>query len=209
MKKIVSLLAMLTLAVCQQAFAESLIGGDAEAGKAKAAACTACHGPGGNSSNPEWPSLAGQSEAYTVSQLKAFKDGSRANAIMAGQVAGLSEQDMKDIAAYFFNQEPVTGAASPELAEDGETIYRAGNKESGVPACMGCHGPAGEGNAAAAYPRLAGQHADYVAAQLRIYRDGERKGTAKSKMMSDVAGKLTDEEITAVASYLSGLHGSN
>ncbi|MGB1581439.1 MAG: c-type cytochrome [Nevskiales bacterium] len=206
MKKIVSLLALLTLALCQQAFAESLIGGDAEAGKAKAAACTACHGPGGNSTNPEWPRLAGQSEAYTVGQLKAFKDGSRANPLMAGQVMNLSEQDMKDIAAYFFNQDALAGAASPDLAEAGATVYRAGNKESGVPACMGCHGPAGDGNAAAAYPRLAGQHADYVAAQLRIYRDGKRKGTAKSKMMSDVAAKLTDEEITAVASYLSGLH---
>lgn len=206
MKKILSLMAMLSLAVSQTVFAESLIGGDPEAGKAKAAACSACHGPGGNSTNPEWPRLAGQSEAYTVSQLKAFKDGSRANPLMAGQVANLSEQDMKDIAAYFYNQEPLTGAANPELAEAGETVYRAGNAESGVPACMGCHGPAGEGNAAAAYPRLAGQHADYVAAQLRIYRDGERKGTAKAKMMSDVAAKLTDEEIAAVASYLSGLH---
>lgn len=206
MKKTLSLMAMLMLAVSQAALADSLIGGDPEAGKAKAAACAACHGPGGNSTNPEWPRLAGQSEAYTVSQLKAFKDGSRSNPLMAGQVAGLSEQDMKDIAAYFFNQDPLTGAASPELAETGESVYRAGNAESGVPACIGCHGPAGDGNAAAAYPRLAGQHADYVAAQLRIYRDGERKGTAKSKMMSDVAAKLTDEEIAAVASYLSGLH---
>lgn len=206
MKKLLSLTALLAMGLAHTAQAGSLIGGDAEAGKAKSAACTACHGPGGNSTNPEWPRLAGQSEAYTVAQLKAFKDGSRANPIMAGQVAGLSEQDMKDIAAYFFNEQALTGAAKPELAEAGETLYRAGNAESGVPACMGCHGPAGGGNAAAAYPRLAGQHADYAAAQLRIYRDGARKGTDKAKMMSDVAAKLTDEEIAAVASYLSGLH---
>lgn len=206
MSKFLSLMAILTLGLAQAAQAESLVGGNADAGKAKAAACTACHGPGGNSTNPEWPRLAGQSEAYTVSQLKAFKDGSRANPLMAGQVAGLSEQDMKDIAAYFFAQQPLTGAASPDLAEAGQTLYRAGDAERGIPACMGCHGPKGEGNAAAAYPRIAGQHADYSAAQLRIYRDGARKGTDKARMMSDVARKLTDEEIAAVASYLSGLH---
>ncbi len=206
MKKLLSLTAMLVLGLSQSAYAGSLIGGDADAGKAKAAACTACHGPGGNSTNPEWPKLAGQSEAYTVGQLQAFKSGARANALMQGQVAGLSEQDMKDIAAYFYNQAPLTGAANPELAAAGETLYRAGNKESGTPACMGCHGPAGEGNAAAAFPRVAGQHADYSAAQLRVYRGGKRKGTDKAKMMSDVAAKLTDEEIAAVSSYLNGLH---
>lgn len=206
MNKLLSLTAMLALGLSQSVFAGSLVGGDAEAGKTKAAACAACHGPGGNSTNPEWPRLAGQSEAYVVAQLKAFKDGSRANPLMAGQAAALSEQDMKDIAAYFFVQTPLTGAASPDLAEAGETLYRAGNAENGVAACMACHGPKGEGNAAAAYPRVAGQHADYSAAQLRIYRDGKRKGTDKAKMMSDVAAKLTDEEIAAVASYLSGLH---
>lgn len=206
MKKLLSLTVLLSLGLAHSAQAGSLVGGDAEAGKAKAGVCSACHGPGGNSTNPEWPRLAGQSEAYTVSQLMAFKDGSRPNPIMAGQVAGLSEQDMKDIAAYFFAQTPLTGAANAELAESGQTLYRAGNSDSGVPACMGCHGPKGEGNAAAAYPRVAGQHADYAAAQLRIYRDGKRKGTEKAKMMSDVAARLTDEEIAAVASYLSGLH---
>ena len=206
MNKFFSLTAALALGLSQSAFAGSLVGGDADAGKAKAATCTACHGPGGNSTNPEWPRLAGQSEAYIVGQLQAFKSGARANPLMAGQVAALSEQDMKDIAAYFFTQAPLTGATSPDLAEAGETLYRAGNTENGVPACMGCHGPAGAGNAAAAFPRLAGQHADYAAAQLRTYREGKRKGTDKSKMMSDVAAKLTDEEIAAVASYLSGLH---
>ncbi len=206
MNKLLSLIAVLALGLSQSVFADSLVGGDADAGKGKAAACTACHGPGGNSTNPEWPRLAGQSEAYTVGQLQAFKSGARANPLMAGQVAGLSEQDMKDIAAYFYAQTPLTGAASPDLAEAGQTLYRAGNTENAVPACMGCHGPKGEGNAAAAFPRIAGQHADYSAAQLRIYRDGKRKGTDKAKMMSDVAAKLTDEEIAAVASYLSGLH---
>lgn len=206
MNKLLALGVVLTMAWIPAAQAGSLVGGDAEAGKTKAATCAACHGQDGNSSNPEWPRLAGQSEAYTVGQLMAFKDGTRLNPLMQAQVSGLSEQDMKDIAAFFYAQQPLTGAANPELAEAGETLYRAGNRESGVPACMGCHGPKGEGNAAAAYPRLAGQHADYAAAQLRIYREGGRKGTDKSRMMSDVAAKLTDAEIAAVASYLSGLH---
>lgn len=188
------------------AMAGSLVGGDAEAGKGKAAACAACHGPNGNSTNPAWPKLAGQSAAYTVSQLMAFKDGSRNNPVMAGQVANLSEQDMKDIAAYYAAQTAITGAANEELAPAGEALYRAGAADRGVPACLGCHGPEGDGNAAAAYPRVGGQHAEYTAAQLRAYRDGQRNGTDKAKMMSEVAARLTDEDITAVSSYLNGLH---
>lgn len=196
----------LMLGTAVPAMAGSIVGGDAEAGKAKAATCTACHGPNGNSSNPAWPKLAGQGAAYVYQQLQAFKDGSRNNPIMAGQVANLSDQDMKDLAAYYAAQTAVTGAASEALAPAGEALYRGGNPKAGVPACLGCHGPAGEGNAAAAYPRVAGQHADYSAAQLRAYRDGQRKGTDKATMMSQVAAKLTDDEIAALASYLSGLH---
>lgn len=196
----------LLLGTAAPAFAGSLVGGDAEAGAAKAAACTACHGPKGNSTNPEWPKLAGQGAAYVYGQLKAFKDGSRNNPIMGAQVASMSDQDMKDVAAYFAAQTGIAGAASEELAPAGEALYRAGNTQNGVPACLGCHGPAGEGNAAAAYPRIAGQHAAYSAAQLRAYRDGQRKGTAKANMMSQVAAKLTDDEIAAVSSYVSGLH---
>lgn len=188
------------------AIAGSLVGGDAEAGKGKAAACAACHGPNGNSTNAAWPKLAGQSAAYTVSQLQAFKDGSRQNPVMAGQVTNLSEQDMKDIAAYYAAQTVITGAANEELAPVGETLYRAGAPDRSIPACIGCHGPEGAGNAAAAYPSIGGQHADYSAAQLRAYRDGLRNGTDKAKMMSQVAAKLTDDDIAAVSSYLNGLH---
>ncbi len=196
----------LLLGTAAPAFAGSIIGGDAESGAAKAAACAACHGPKGNSSNPEWPKLGGQGAAYIVGQLAAFKDGSRNNPIMTAQVAALSEQDMKDIGAYYAAQAAVPGAASEELAPAGEALYRAGNTDAGVPACLGCHGPEGEGNAAAAYPRVAGQHAAYSAAQLRAYRDGQRTGTDKANMMSQVAAKLTDDDIAAVSSYLSGLH---
>lgn len=188
------------------AMAGSLVGGDAEAGKAKAAPCAACHGQGGNSSNPAWPRLAGQSEAYTVEQLQAFKDGSRSNPLMGPQAASLSEQDMKDLAAYYAAQTPVTGAASEALAPAGEALYRSGDAERGIPACIGCHGPGGAGNDAAAYPRVGGQQADYAAAQLRAYRDGGRSGTDKAKMMSEVAAKMSDDDIAAVASYLSGLY---
>ncbi len=197
-----------TLMLCTAApvMAGSIVGGDADAGKAKAATCTACHGPNGNSSNPAWPKLAGQGAAYIFTQLQSFKNGTRNNPVMTAQVTGLSDQDMKDLAAYFAAQATVTGAANEELAPAGEALYRGGNPANGVPACLGCHGPAGAGNAAGAYPQLAGQHADYSAAQLRAYRDGQRNGTAKAKMMSQVAAKLTDDEIAAVASYLSGLH---
>ncbi len=194
------------LAGAAPAMAGSLVGGDAEAGKGKAAVCAACHGQGGNSTNSAWPKLAGQGAVYTYEQLKAFKDGSRSNPIMAGQVANLSDQDMKDLAAYFATQSVLPGAANEELAPVGEALYRGGDAERGIPACSGCHGPAGAGNAAAAYPGIGGQHADYSAAQLRAYRDGQRNGTAKAKMMSEVANKLTEDDIAAVASYLSGLH---
>ncbi len=176
--------------------------GDAKAGESKAAACAACHGPAGNSFNPVWPKLAGQGAPYTVKQLMAFKSGARMNPVMAAQVTNLSEQDMLDIAAYYANQKSTVGAAVPELAKQGAELYRAGNPESGVPACTGCHGPAGEGVAASAYPRVGGQQPGYTEAQLRAYRDGSRK----APMMTIVTAKLTDDEIKALASYLAGLH---
>lgn len=196
----------LLLASTAPAMAGSIVGGDAEAGKGKAAVCGACHGPDGNSTNAQWPKLAGQGAAYIVDQLQAFKDGTRADPVMAGQVANLSEQDMKDIAAYYTARKVIVGAANEDLAPAGEALYRGGDTERGIPACLGCHGPKGTGNAAAAYPQVGGQHADYAAAQLRAYRDGQRNGTDKAKMMSEVAAKLTEDDIAAVASYLSGLH---
>lgn len=171
----------------------------------KAAACTACHGPAGNSSNPEWPNIAGQHASYTLRQLQAFKSGERDNPLMSGIAAGLSEADMRELAAYFAGLEPMVGSADPALVDRGEAIYRGGDRADGVPACMGCHGPRGTGNPPAAYPALSGQHATYTAKQLRAYRTGERT-TDPDSIMRTIAARLSDEEIEAVASYTAGLH---
>jgi cytochrome c553 len=138
-------------------------------------------------------------------QLKHFKDGSRNNPVMAGQVAALSDQDMQDLAVYFAAQAPAPGVASKDAVAKVQTLYRAGAPDRSVPACAACHGPTGAGNPAAGYPRVGGQHADYSAAQLNTYRSGERKAGANGQIMAAVAAKLTDEEIAALASYLNGL----
>lgn len=179
--------------------------GDAKAGEAKAAVCAACHGPKGISAIPAWPKLAGQGAPYTYAQLKHFKDGSRNNAVMAAQVAALSDQDMQDLAAYFAAQTSAPGVASKEAVAKVEKVYRAGAADRGVPACAACHGPTGAGNPAAGYPHIGGQHADYTSLQLNAYRGGERKAGANGQIMSAVAAKLTDEEIAALASYINGL----
>lgn len=185
--------------------ASPLVDGDAEAGKEKAASCAACHGAQGNNSNPQWPKLAGQHSPYILQQLMHFKNGVRQNAVMAGQAAGLSEQDMKDLAAFYSQQKMQTAAADEKLVERGSRIYRVGDADKGIPSCAGCHGPAGLGNAAAAYPRIGGQHAQYVAAQLKAYRDEERSGYNKATLMTGVAKNMSDEDIKAVASYVQGL----
>lgn len=195
-------LAALSL-VCAQAAAETVTpAGDAQAGQAKAAACAACHGAAGDSQIAQNPKLAGQSPVYIVKQLQKFKSGERNNPIMTPQAAPLSDQDMRDIAAYFGAQKPGFGAANEQVAASGQKLYLAGNPASGLPACSGCHGPAGAGNAAAGYPQIGGQHPDYIAAALRAYKDGTRKAPE----MSYVAAKLTDDEIQTLASFLAGLH---
>jgi cytochrome c553 len=176
--------------------------------QSKAATCAACHGADGNSENPEWPSLAGQHASYTAAQLAAFQQGEkRNNALMAPMVAGLNEQDMQDLGEYFQAQTPAKRFAvdDPEMLALGERLYRGGNDESGVPACMACHGPAGKGNGLARFPALSGQHATYAAAQLHAYKRGERS-TDPNSMMRTIAQRLTDEEIQAVANYMTGLH---
>ncbi|HVT36922.1 MAG TPA: c-type cytochrome [Nevskiaceae bacterium] len=184
---------------------DALTGGDAAAGAAKAATCAACHGPTGNSSNPEWPKLAGQSSAYLVTQLKNFKSGARKQAVMMGMAGSLSDQDMKDVAAHFASQKMEPGVASKDAVAVAEKLYRAGDAARGLPACAACHGPTGAGNAAAAYPRLGGQHAKYVATQLTSFKSGERSIGANGQMMAAVAAKLTDTEIAALSSYVNGL----
>lgn len=189
-------------------------GGDPEAGKQKSTPCAACHGADGNSVNPAWPKLAGQGEKYLANQLQLFKEKIRVNTLMNPQAVNLSEQDMQDLAAFYASQTPSMGTADPEkefqgekLYVIGESIYRGGNSATGVPACMSCHAPNGVGNSAAKFPHLAGQHAIYVAAQLRAYRSGARYQTDDNlNMMKDIASYMTETEIDAVAEYIAGLH---
>jgi cytochrome c553 len=184
----------------------AIAAGSAEAGEAKSVTCAACHGPVGSSQNPEWPNLAGQNERYLTKSLQAYKDGSRTNVLMSGQVVALTDEDIRDLAAFYAAQTPVNGIADPALVEKGERIYRGGNMDRGVSACIACHGPTGRGNPAAGYPRLAGQHAPYTAAQLRGYATKERKSdVAENQMMRNISALLTKDEIDAVASYIQGL----
>jgi cytochrome c553 len=180
--------------------------GDVEAGKTKSASCAACHGADGNSVNPEWPKLAGQHEDYMVKQLLYFHSGERENATMQGMVQGLSEEDARNLAAYFASQEIQFGTADPQLVVLGEKIYRSGNAESGVAPCMGCHGPNGAGNPGANYPALRGQHAKYVEMQLHGFAEGKRVNENSVKMMQILSSRMTNREIRAVASYIQGLH---
>jgi len=179
--------------------------GDASAGKTKAAVCGACHGADGNSPTDGFPKLAGQHASYLLKQLKDYKDGTRSNAIMTGQVAALSEQDMADMAAYYAGQTVTPGAASDKLLKAGTSLYRGGNPASKISACIGCHGPAAQGIAEANFPSLSGQHAAYIVVQMKAFRDGSRSNDAGS-MMQNIAAHMTDAEIEAVSSFVSGLH---
>ena len=205
----------------------SQAGGDAAAGEAKAAACVACHGQGGNSTVPSFPKLAGQNERYLIKQLqdiqcgalsaeeqKATKCMARPIPQMAGQLDGMNDQDLADIAAYFAAQPAAGGQAKDDAAiiAKGAEIYSAGIRSKGVAACAACHSPTGKGNAPAGFPRVSGQHADYVAAQLRAFRasaDGDHSGRSndgETQMMRDNAYRMSDAEIDAVANYIQGLY---
>lgn len=189
-----------------QVQAESLIDGSAEDGKTKAVTCAACHGADGISVNPLWPNLAGQGASYLVAQLKAFKEGTRENPLMTSQAMMLSEQDMADLAVYFEGlPAPVQAVADPDLVAKGEALYRGGDVTNQVAACIACHGPTGTGNPAAAYPALKGQHAAYTAKQLKDYASGDRVSDGKTRIMREIAGKLSADEIDALASYVQGL----
>lgn len=179
--------------------------GDAEAGAKKAAACVACHGPGGNSTNPIWPKIAGQGGKYLYQSMKSYKNGERKNALMAGQMGPLSSKDIKNLAAHFAAGSQTPGVGAEDAVEVAQPLYRAGDAERGIPACLACHGPAGTGNPTAAYPRIGGQHAEYTAIALKAYRNGERSAGAAGQMMTAVSQELTDDEISALASYIAGL----
>lgn len=191
--------------------------GDPKAGEAIAGSCAACHGNDGNSPTPSFPKIAGLGEKYLYKQLRDIKSGARVIAAMAGQLDNKSEQDLKDLAAYFNSQTlQIAGATDAKVRVNsgievdalklGQKVYRAGNPEVGVPSCMGCHSPRGLGNEPAGYPRLSGQYAEYIAQQLRNFRGGERTNDGESKIMRTVAEHMSDAEIDAVANYISGLN---
>jgi cytochrome c553 len=166
------------------------------------AVCLACHGVDGNSAIPINPKLAGQHPEYLAKQLHEFKDGKRKNAVMSGFAATLTDDDIRNLSAWANSKKPKAGFAKDKtLVALGEKIYRGGIADRQVPACAGCHSPNGAG-LPAQFPRLSGQHADYVAGQLTAFRDGGRKNSVP---MMQVAAKMNDREIKAVADYIAGL----
>lgn len=179
--------------------------GNIDAGRQKAAMCIVCHGPDGNSSNPSWPNLAGQHAEYIIKQLQDYRDGRRKNDQMAPLAMALSDQDIADIAAYYAAQKPGIGQTRPENLETGAHLYRAGDVTKGLVACMACHGPTGIGNPAANYPRINAQHAAYTELQLKAFKAEERANDLNG-IMRDIAGRMSNDAIEAVADYLQGLH---
>lgn len=184
--------------------------GNAEAGQAKAATCVACHGVDGNSAVPTFPKLSGLGHKYLLKQMQDIRDGRRPVALMAGQVDNMTDQDLSDIAAFYDAQPRTGGTADPDKVSLGRKVYLGGIAERQVPACSGCHSPTGNGNGPAGYPALAGQHADYVAAQLKMFRKGYedpagRTNGGEAKIMRTTAFRMSDMEIDVVASYIAGL----
>ena len=172
-------------------------------GAATAAVCSACHSTDGSRGSPAQPILQGQHPEYLIKQLNEYKSGVRANAIMSGMAATLSESDMKNVAAFYASKQAKPGfAKNAELVALGEKIYRGGIADRSIPACAGCHSPNGAG-IPAQYPRVAGQHADYTEAQLLAFRGGVRKNSVQ---MTGIATKMNDREIKAVSDYIAGLH---
>lgn len=195
--------------------------GDVAAGQTKAGACAACHGIDGNSADPQYPRLAGQHERYIWRQLHLYKSGQRQNPIMQGMAAPLTEQDMRDIGAYFATQKAQAGVADDtaiatgpnadmKFYQVGEKLFRAGRPADDVPACLACHGPAGRGNPGPSYPALGGQHAAYTVAQLQFFRQGGSYGTGAeaNTVMADIARNLSDEDIQSLGTYIQGLHAT-
>ncbi len=188
-------------------------GGKADAGAPKAAVCGACHGVNGNSQNPEWPNLAGQSPAYIAEQLHLFKTDVRQNPVMKPILEQVKEEDFKDLAVYFAVQTPAGLEADPSYWKAGEKLYRKGDPARQIPACTACHGPLGRGNLAAAYPALRAQHSVYTVKQLSDYANGARypgstaqkPATPNAIIMATIAKRLTAEDIRNVASYVQGM----
>lgn len=186
--------------------------GSIEAGKAKSQTCVACHGADGNSLITQYPKLAGQHEKYLIKQLKELKLGmtsggkqGRYEPVMGAMAMPLSEEDMADLAAYYASL-PISNNSTPEnVVDEGKVLYTAGDSERGLTACTACHGPRGNGTELSGFPKISGQHADYIKAQLEKFRDGDRNNDMNA-MMRDVAKKLTDADIDTLSKYVGGLH---
>ena len=186
----------------------SAFAGDIEKGKEKSATCAACHGSAGVSMNPEWPKLAGQHAKYLETQLYEFQkgpDGTRNNAIMYGIALALSKEDIEDISAYYASLDVSIGLTDDAYLKDGQNIYRGGNMEYKIQACMACHGPNGQGNSLAGIPSLSGQHSEYIYQQLKKFQSTDRANDY-NKMMRNIASRMSDKEMKAVAKYLEGLY---
>ena len=192
------------------AWTQTGVAADAAAGKSNSVVCSACHGADGNSMVPSFPKLAGQGEAYLIKQMQDIRDGARPVPTMAGQLDGKSDDDLADLAAYYASQAKSGGKTNPDLLALGQKVYRSGVAERKVAACSACHSPTGQGNAPGGFPALAGQHAEYTATQLKMYRKGYedesgRTNDGDAKIMRTIAFGLSDKEIEAVASFIAGL----
>jgi cytochrome c553 len=182
----------------------ALAAGSVETGATKAIVCQACHGANGNSTNPEWPSLAGIGADYIADQLKNFKEGKRNNPVMMPNAMALTPGDMADLGAYFDSLTNTGLEADPSYWQAGEKLYRAGDPARAIPACMACHGPTGHGNEPAKFPALRGQQSVYVMKQLNDYASGARP-TGPNGIMQTIAKRLSTDDVRNVASYVQGL----
>jgi cytochrome c553 len=198
-------MALTALVVFGAAAGQAQAAGSATAGKAKSAVCAACHGVDGNSAAPNFPKLAGLSADYTAKQLADFKSGVRKDPTMAGMVAALTKKDMEDLGAYYASQKrnPGVASADKDTLERAKLLYRGGSPRMRIPACMGCHGPAGDG-IPPRFPAVSGQHAAYSQKQLLDFKSGAR--TNDGGVMGPIAFELSEPEIKAVSEYMAGLH---
>ena len=175
-------------------------------GQNKSIVCAACHGPKGVSTNPEWPNLAGQNNKYLVKQLQDLKQGTvRIAPTMTALIASLSQQDMDDLAAYYAKMPIAQGSTPKKFVQRGEQLYRGGDFNKQITACIACHGPKGTGNAQAGFPVLSGQHASYTAMQLQAFKDGKRSNDL-NHIMQDICGRMSQDDMEAVAHYIEGLY---
>lgn len=202
MKKLIAA-ALITLGFSSMVQAQ----GDAAAGENKTIVCRACHGADGNDSVlPDVPRIGGQHASYLLKQMQDIKSGVRSAPLMTGMLNSLNDQDMADVAAFFAAQEAPLGVATEESLALGASLYRAGNPEIGAAACSACHSPTGAGNSSAGYPALNGQDVAYTELQLKAFRSGERQNDTSEEMRA-ITARLNDAEISALASYVSGLRG--